>query len=345
MLVHVATAAIVLCYALVAFNYVTSPALVLAFMFLLGLGAACSTVMWQIGGPDLVPESAGAAATTFISAGFNLARMIGPLVAAPAVQVMGFTKTLCLSTVLLGVAVVLLSAHRWSPPSGAEFNARAIDPRSSIQHSLAGFWDKRIVQTFVIASSGSALSALLPSIVQQRVGAEIAGQFGLLSSSLGFGALIGAAASKFLHQRLNAARGVKLSSAIFALLMAFFTIAETLWLGCLLCLALGASWFLMITSSNIAIRADSPVELRGLAIARFILTFALAMTIGSALWGMVGSYAGARAALFLAACGVAASLGIDINPSSTGASAARFIRMRLLNGRPRGRTSPPSDRR
>src|SRR6201993_3100139 len=58
--------------------HVVTPWVLLAFTFALGLGAVMNDPAWQAITPELVPQEQHAAAVALNSAGFNVARAIGP---------------------------------------------------------------------------------------------------------------------------------------------------------------------------------------------------------------------------------------------------------------------------
>src|SRR6201997_2394220 len=58
--------------------HVVTPWILLGFTFLLGLGAVMNDPAWQAITPELVPAEQHAAAVAMNSAGFNVARAIGP---------------------------------------------------------------------------------------------------------------------------------------------------------------------------------------------------------------------------------------------------------------------------
>src|SRR3954467_1152878 len=91
----------------------TTPGILLAFTFLLGLGAALNGPAWQASVPDMVPREDLPAAVTLGSIGFNIARALGPALAGLVVAAAGAAVTFLVNAIsFLGVLVVLFFWRR-----------------------------------------------------------------------------------------------------------------------------------------------------------------------------------------------------------------------------------------
>ena len=89
----------------------TSEWVLLALTFLLGLGSALNAPAWQAIVPELVGKRQVAAAITLNSAGFNLARAVGPALGGLIVAVAGAGAVFLLNAAsFLGVLLVIF---RW----------------------------------------------------------------------------------------------------------------------------------------------------------------------------------------------------------------------------------------
>ncbi len=90
-----------------------TPWLLLALTFLLSLGGALSAPAWQAIVPALVPRGELAAAVALNSAGFNLARAIGPAIGGLIVAAAGPAAVFLLNAAsFLGIILVI---YRWQP--------------------------------------------------------------------------------------------------------------------------------------------------------------------------------------------------------------------------------------
>src|SRR5262249_49153526 len=114
--VEIATAAAAAVFAgLVSLNAVT-PALLVAFTFLLGIGAACSAPAWQAVVPQLVPKEDLGPAIAANSAGLNVSRAVGPALSGVITAAAGIAAPFWINAIAnLGIIGALL--HWRSPPA------------------------------------------------------------------------------------------------------------------------------------------------------------------------------------------------------------------------------------
>src|SRR5712671_7490747 len=90
------------------------PWVLLLFTFLLGLGAVMNDPAWQAITPELVPAKQHASAVALNSAGFNVARAVGPAMGGLIVAAVGCGTTFLLNAFsFLGVILFL---YRWKRP-------------------------------------------------------------------------------------------------------------------------------------------------------------------------------------------------------------------------------------
>src|SRR5208282_2365699 len=93
------------------------PWVLLLFTFLLGLGAVMNDPAWQAITPELVPAKQHASAVSLNSAGFNVARAVGPALGGVIVAAVGCGTTFLLNAFsFLGVILFL---YRWKRPIAA----------------------------------------------------------------------------------------------------------------------------------------------------------------------------------------------------------------------------------
>src|SRR6266436_5089551 len=91
--------------------HMVGPWTLLGFTFLLGLGAVMNDPAWQAITPELVPPEQHAAAVAMNSAGFNVARAVGPALGGMVIAAAGSGTAFLLNALsFFGVIVVL---YRW----------------------------------------------------------------------------------------------------------------------------------------------------------------------------------------------------------------------------------------
>src|SRR5215813_15027419 len=95
--------------------HMVGPWTLLAFTFLLGLGAVMNDPAWQAITPELVPHEQHAAAVALNSAGFNVARAIGPALGGMVIAKADSGTAFLLNAVsFFGVILVL---YHWKRPA------------------------------------------------------------------------------------------------------------------------------------------------------------------------------------------------------------------------------------
>src|SRR5438309_7144877 len=97
------------------------PWVLLLFTFLLGLGAVMNDPAWQAITPELVPARQHASAVALNSAGFNVARAVGPAMGGLIVAAVGCGTTFLLNA--LSFLGVILFLYRWMRPIEARQKA------------------------------------------------------------------------------------------------------------------------------------------------------------------------------------------------------------------------------
>ena len=288
-----------------------TPWLVLVFTFALGAGSAVSSPTWAALLPDVVSRPQVPTAISMNSAGFNIARAVGPAIGGFVVAAYGAAA----SFLLVGAAFLAAFGlvFRWRPRLGRPQTDQSREPFGrAILTGLQYAWRER-VQRIVLARSiiwmlcASVLWGLLPLVARRELALDASG-YGFLVTCVGIGAVGGSLALPRLRRYWATNHLLIAYIVIFAtmlLVLAWVRVLPVVWVM----LALGgAAW----TSSNqnfqIAVQMHAPGWVRARAIAGYILTFQGGQAIGSAIWGAVAERAGDPVALTLAATGLATGL-------------------------------------
>jgi MFS family permease len=284
-----------------------TPWVVLAFTFLLGLGAVVNDPAWQAIVPEVVCAENHAAAVALNSAGFNLARAIGP-----AIGGMVITATSSGIAFLINAASlfgVILFLFRWKRPHVAE--------RGSVLDSMrAGFRYARsapivhcvLVRTGAFSLAASALLALLPLIARTSCEYGAAG-YGLLLTAFGLGALAGAALLPRMRNQLSVDGVVAAAVVLFAgMTFAAGQVHIFHWLTVVLFLS-GFAWIAILACLNVAAQTMSPPSLRARSLSMYLLVLQGGMAIGSAAWGALATKIGVPNTMLCSAAALILGLG------------------------------------
>ncbi len=149
------------------------PWVLLLFTFLLGLGAVMNDPAWQAITPELVPAEQHASAVALNSAGFNVARAVGPALGGIIVAAVGCGTTFLLNAVsFLGVILFL---YHWKRPIAVRPKTQRVG--SAIGDGFryvkqSGLAKSVLLRTGTFSVAAVAMLALLP-IIARPYGAGI----------------------------------------------------------------------------------------------------------------------------------------------------------------------------
>ena len=286
-----------------------TPQLLLVFTFLLGVGAVMNDPAWQALTPDLVPAPKLAAAVALNSAGFNIARAVGPALGGLVIATSGSGVAFLLNA--LSFFGVILFLYRWKPA------ARELPLGSSLPSAIGSGLryaqqDQRIravvVRTLAFSLFSSVFWALVP-LIARVYGAE---GFGAMLACFGTGALIGAAVLSRLRRTISFDGIVAFGNVIFAIALFGLVRAHTLPLASLCAAGAGMAWIGNLSTLNFVAQIAAPGWVRARVISLYILALQGGLALGSAAWGMIASRIGIKSAVTIAA--VALCCGLLLGP-------------------------------
>jgi MFS family permease len=284
---------------------VVSPWMLLVFTLLMGLGAVMNDPAWQAITPDVISPDCHASAVALNSAGFNVARAVGPALGGIVVAAAGSGWSFLLNAASFFGVIYFL--YRWRPAPQEPLPAQRV--RDAI---LEGFRHMRatpqvrsvLVRTGAFSIGASSLLALLPVVCQPH-GAQ---GYGFLLTCFGLGALAGAALLPRLRLRYSVDGLVAGATVVFAA-MTFGAgqthIFEAL---CLILFTAGAAWIGILACFNVVAQTMCPSWMRARALSMYLLVLQGGMAIGSALWGAIASRDGVPAAFMWSAIVMMAGL-------------------------------------
>ncbi|HUM06711.1 MAG TPA: MFS transporter [Terriglobales bacterium] len=292
------------------------PWVLILFTFLLGLGAVMNDPAWQAITPELVSRGQHASAVALNSAGFNVARAVGPALGGIVVAAVGSGWTFLLNAVsFLGVILFL---YHWKRPSEPQHNGRRIWPaiRDGFAYVRQSALAKSVLlRTGTFSVAAVSMPALLP-IIARPFGAR---GYGVMLGCFGLGALIGAAALPRVRERLSVDGLVVVAIMVFAGMTFAAGRVESFALLCAVMLIAGGAWIGILACLNVAAQTMCPAKLRARALSMYLLVLQGGMALGATMWGAVAKKIGIPDALALAAvvlaCGLLALRGHRITAS------------------------------
>ncbi len=282
-----------------------TPWLLLVLTFLMGLAEIMNDPAWQAITPEIISSERHAAAVALNSAGYKVARAVGPAIGGLIIAAAGSGTVFLINA--LSFSGVIYFLYRWK--RRPHVDAVKGDVFSAIQAGIryvrrAPAVKAVLVRTGAFSLFASALLALLPILARPygSIG------YGLLLGSLGLGACIGAA----LLPRLRHAMPMNQVVAIAIVTYAAVTFAAggvfQLWALCLVLFAGGMAWIAILACLNVAAQTTSPYWVRARSLSMYLLVLQGGMAGGSAIWGALASRFGVPVALLVAALGLLAGL-------------------------------------
>ena len=303
----------------------TTPALLLLLTLLMGFGAVLNDPAWQAITPEVVSHQNFAAGVALNSAGYNVARAIGPALGGLVIAAAGSGIAFLLNAVSFFGVIYFLYQWRRVP-------VRTSFRTTHMVHAMfEGFRHMRtspagksvLVRSAVFSISASALPALLP-LLAHPFGSQ---GYGCLLGFFGAGALLGATILPVIRRRVSSDALVSISTAVFA----FTTVAAPRWctfpmLSMTMFLA-GLSWIQILASLNVSAQTMCPGHMRARAISMYLLVLQGGLAGGAALWGEVAELVGTHRSLSFAAFGLLLGLPVaawfklhpgDLQPTTAG---------------------------
>ncbi len=272
-----------------------SPWLLLVLTAAMGIGMILNQPAWQSLTPELVPPALVPSAVSVGSISFNLARSLGPLLAGFLVAVVGIWCPFVFNAVsFLAVIVVLLS---WRESASESETKEKAQPRA---RSKPRFWDELrkglfvvrnskelrnvLLRVFMFAMPASILWSLLPLVATEKLGFKELG-FGFCFGVIGAGAVAGAVVLPYLRTKLSSELIVLAAQLLFAALIMLIGATTSAVVIVPALTLIGTCWMASMTTFNATAQVYLPRTFRARGMSAFMMSFALAIALGSQIWG------------------------------------------------------------
>ena len=266
-----------------------TPATLLLFTFLIGIGTALTGPAWQASVREIVPQAELPAAVTLNAIAMNFARAVGPAIGGAVVAAAGVGAAFYLNA---ACTLVLAGALLWWPHhvpsddlprervgSAIVTGLRYVAEASGLRAILA--------RGMVFGLAASAALALLPLVARDRLaGGPLV--YGLLLGAFGLGALAGAFAVHRLRRRYGAERVLTVLAGVFGGALLVLGMVPSLLPPVTVALALaGAAWLGSFSTFNIAVQMTTAFWVQARVLALYQATIFGSMAAGSWIWGQV----------------------------------------------------------
>ncbi|HEX6627119.1 MAG TPA: MFS transporter [Gemmatimonadaceae bacterium] len=233
------------------------------------------------------------------SGGFNLARIVGPSIAAIVLAKWGVAACFAVNAVsYLAVlaSLSLVKLPRWVPVQNL------VSPFEQLKQGFQYIRGNRAVYGLmsvvaVYSIFGLQYLSMMPVIARDVLHTG-AGGYGLLLTFVGIGALTGALLLAALGLRIRRGRLYNSTAYAYAGLIMLFSLMRSVHLAAAVLLFLGLAMLINGALANGIIQSVVPDELRGRVIATYIFVYVGFPPIGSFLVGALARYIGVEWAIF-----------------------------------------------
>ena len=279
-----------------------TPALLLALLFVIGIGGAASAPTWQTLTPELVPPQDRPQAIALGSVNQNLARAVGPaiggaLLAATSAALVFGVNAVSFLAVVGAVAVTAVPIRTLKMPREHAFAAMRAGGRYVV-HSPTLL--ALIARAALFIFPAGALWALLPLVARFRLGLGSAG-YGLLLGCVGIGALVAATLGPLLRRWL----APRVLYALACLLVAgpafLLAVTHSVAVAVVALVAAGGAWITGLGLLGAAYQGQLPSWVKARGVSFYLVAFQGANGIGALVFGGVAQASSAATGLVVLA--------------------------------------------
>ncbi len=275
----------------------------LALSFCMGLGNAMNAPAWHAVVPEIVSGPQLRPAIALNSAGFNLARTIGPVIGQLLLSLVGVFLLFAINA--LTYVGVVFAMRAWKRPAEARAAQRREGFAEAARAGIAfvrGSAELRAIfaRGLCFFVPAIAMGTLLPVIGRFELGLDEF-DFGILYGVFGVGAVAAAFAMPTVNRLLGADRANIWAMGIAAATTMVAALAMTpLVVGAVVAIN-GACWITVIANNGASVQMILPNYMRARGMAVHQMVFFGAMVVGSLLWGKVANFFDVRTALVASA--------------------------------------------
>ncbi len=254
---------------------------ILTLSFITGLAQAFGGPAYQSLIPSLVDKERLPNAIALNSIQFNLARVIGPLLAGVALATLGMVSCFTLNGLsFLAVIVALLSLRvRHVPVVTSERVMTQLRGGLSFVRRHRALLALTVL-AFTTTFLGMPMLTLLP-VFTQNVFHQGVGQYSRMLAFSGAGAVAGALVVAWLGRFRQMGTLALLVQALFGLLIIAFAQSRSIWLSNLILFGSGAAMMTAFSTVTSLVQLIAPNEMRGRVMSIFMVAFRGGMPLGA----------------------------------------------------------------
>ena len=270
---------------------------VLTLSVVTGIAQAFGGPAYQSLLPSLVEKEHVPNAIAFNSIQFNLARVIGPLIAGAALATLGMAACFGLNGVsFLAVIVAILSLRIRHIPAATttrmhqELQGGFVFVRAN--PGLVGLCVLGFATTFL----GNPLLTFLPVFTRDVVGGGV-NEYTYLMAAAGGGAVTGALVVAWRGRFGQMGRALLTVQFVFGLLIVSFALLRVFWINAIVLFAAGGCMVMVFATLSSLVQLNAPNEMRGRVMSIYTVAFRGGMPLGSLAAGWIANATSAPAVL------------------------------------------------
>jgi predicted MFS family arabinose efflux permease len=270
---------------------------VLTLSFVTGCAQAFGGPAYQTLIPSLVRKEHLPNAIALNSIQFNIARVLGPLLAAAALHAFGSVACFGLNGLSFLVVIAALLSLRITQAPRTGTTRMLAELGIGLRHvrddpALA----KLIVLAFASTFLGVPLLTFLPVFARNVFHGDV-GQYSGMMAWSGVGAIAGALVVAWLGRFRHMGLTALLVQILAGVLISAFALTRLPWLSNLLLLTTGAAIMITFSLYTSLTQLIAPNEMRGRVMSVYMMAFRGGMPLGSLVTGVVVDQAGAPLAI------------------------------------------------
>lgn len=278
----------------------------LLITFVLGSGAAFLGPAWQAIVPSIVEPNELKSGIALNSMGINISRAIGPALAGILISQVGLYLPFLLNA--LSFIAIILAIWWWE---GEKKEEEKLPAESVVAAMISGLryarYSPALIKTIVRAASffifASAYWAMLPLVARVSLHGD-ATLYGLLTTSIGIGAVVGAFSLSTLREKFSTSTLIAFGTLGTALVLFIFASATSIYLAIFASMLAGFSWIITLSTLMVSAQTALPNWVRARGLALYLTVFSGAMALGSLVWGQIASHTSVTIALLCATVGI-----------------------------------------
>ncbi|HEV7479414.1 MAG TPA: MFS transporter [Roseiarcus sp.] len=281
--------------------------------FLMGMCGALAAPGWLLITTLLVRTADLDGAIAIDTAGYNVARAIGPAIAGYAIARLSIAVPFwgcCAGNLALLAALLWWRAPRKPKetlPAERLFSAMTTGVRY-VRYSRE--MDATLIRAIAFFPFASAYLALLPLVARSQDRGDGAEVYGQLMAAVGVGSIVATFALNWLKRRLGANGQAALGAVGTVVSLCLLASAREPIMALIASFVSGAASIVALTTFFVSAQVALPEWVRGRGLAIFLTVYFGALTLGSAVWGEVATAKGVPFALYCAGVGTLIGLAL-----------------------------------